>query len=208
MSLTIRQVYELARGAGLGHSAAITATAVAMAESGLNPAAVGDTSLTDATWGPSIGLWQIRSVKADKGTGKPRDAERLATPSFNAHSMASISSGGSDWSPWSAYKNGSYTSHLGEVRAAVGAGTASAGTYPAAATGGTPASFTDPGDLLGDAGDALGGLLGDAADGATGVAGKVVSLLLKEGAPAALIGLGILGGFALITIGAWRGVSD
>ncbi len=120
MSVTIANAHTLARSVGLSHEAAVTAVAVAIAESGLNENAVGDESLQDATWGPSIGLWQIRSLKAQSGTGGVRDATQLKNPSFNARSMASISNRGSDWSPWTTYNNGAYRSHLGAVRAAAG----------------------------------------------------------------------------------------
>lgn len=199
MTLPIRQVYQLARSAGLGHESAITATAIAMGESGLNPAAVGDTSLTDATWGPSIGLWQIRSVKSEKDTGHTRDAEQLSNPAFNARSMATISSGGFIFSPWTVWKNGSYRQYLPAVREAVGPGSAPA-------TGATPVGWSapdipGPGDLLDLGGDVIGGIGGKAGD----LAGAIVGVLVKEIGPAVLIGAGVLGGFAIIAIGAWRG---
>jgi hypothetical protein len=79
------------------------AIAIALAESGGNPNATGDVALQNATWGPSLGLWQIRSVKAETGTGSVRDANQLKNPSFNAKSMHSISSGGKNWSPWTTW---------------------------------------------------------------------------------------------------------
>lgn len=210
MSLSVQQVYQLARNAGLGHEAAITATAIAVGESALNPSAVGDTTLTDATWGPSIGLWQIRSLKAETGTGKTRDASRLKSPEFNARSMAAISNGGSNWGPWSVYTNGTYKSHLGRVRSQVGGGSGGTGTPPIGHD--VPnVSYTDilPGlpdlpDLPGP-GDVLDGIGGAVGGGASGVASAVVGLLVKELAPAVLIGAGVVAGFALIVVGAWRG---
>lgn len=104
------------------HEAAIIATAIAWAESGLDPEAVGDESLIDDTWGPSIGLWQIRSLRADTGTGRPRDRTRLTDPEFNARAMAAISNNGTYWGPWSVFTNGRYLKHLDAVRAAVEGG--------------------------------------------------------------------------------------
>ena len=72
--MTPAEIYALARGAGLGHDPAVTATAIALGESGGDPGAVGDLTLQNATWGPSIGLWQVRSVKAEKGTGDDLEA--------------------------------------------------------------------------------------------------------------------------------------
>lgn len=79
------------------------AVAIAMAESGGNPNAEGDKALQNATWGPSVGLWQIRSLKAESGKGTARDVTRLKDPAFNAQSMMSISRNGVDWGPWTTW---------------------------------------------------------------------------------------------------------
>lgn len=118
--MTPAEVHALAVAAGLDSDSAVIATAIAWAESGLNPSAVGDVDLQDSKWGPSFGLWQIRSLKAHLGTGKERDSNGLKQPAFNAASMASISADGTNWTPWSVFKNGRYLEHLDAVRAAVG----------------------------------------------------------------------------------------
>lgn len=112
-TLSPAQIYTLAHQAGLSAAAATTAAAVAMAESKGVTDAVGDVGLQDAKWGPSIGLWQIRSLKAEYGTGSPRDASRLKDPWFNTQAMLSISGKGSNWKPWSTYNSGSYKDYLG-----------------------------------------------------------------------------------------------
>lgn len=117
--MTPADVHALAVAAGLDSDSAIIATAIAWAESNLKPNAVGDIALADVTWGPSLGLWQIRSLKADAGTGRPRDADRLFEPAFNARAMVAISAGGTNWTPWSVFKNGRYLEHVAAVRAAV-----------------------------------------------------------------------------------------
>ena len=119
-TLTPARVYQLARDAGLDATQAVVATAVAMAESGLRTDAVGDTSLQNGTWGPSVGLWQIRSLKADAGTGRARDDTRLTDPVFNARAMAEVSAGGTNWRPWSVFTSGKYRSHLDQVTNAAG----------------------------------------------------------------------------------------
>lgn len=124
MSLSIQQIYAQARAAGLSAPRAVIATAIALAESGGRADAVGDVSLENGTWGPSVGLWQIRSLKSATGSGATRDASQLANPSFNAQSMAAISHGGSDFGAWSTYTSGAYRSRLGQVESAVGAGSA------------------------------------------------------------------------------------
>lgn len=113
-TLSPAQIRDLALGAGFNASEAVTATAIALAESGGRTDAQGDTGITTAVWGPSVGLWQIRSLKSDSGTGRTRDATRLTDPKFNAQSARAIYKA-SGWSPWSVYKSGAYRAHLSKV---------------------------------------------------------------------------------------------
>lgn len=115
-TLTPTQIAALALGAGWSPGDATTATAIALAESSGRTDAVGDEHLTDSTWGPSIGLWQVRSLRAEDGSGAARDATRLTDPQFNARAAYQISSGGGTWRPWSMYTNGGYRRHLGVAR--------------------------------------------------------------------------------------------
>jgi hypothetical protein len=117
--MTPAAVHALAVTHGLTVDQAVIATAIAWAESGLNPEAVGDVNLEDDKWGPSVGLYQIRSLRVDTGTGKERDVERLGDPSFNTRSMVAVSAGGTNWTPWSVFKNGRYQEHIDAVRASV-----------------------------------------------------------------------------------------
>lgn len=97
------QIYITARAAGFTVYPAVTATAIAMAESGGDPANIGDVKLEDATYGPSVGLMQVRSLKSETGTSKSRDANKLTDPLFNMKAAYSISLGGTNWLPWSTY---------------------------------------------------------------------------------------------------------
>jgi len=197
---TVQQTHALARRVGLSHDQAVTATAIAMAESGLDPAAVGDVSLQDAKWGPSIGLWQIRSLKAQNGTGGVRDASRLRDPAFNARSMAAISSGGAHWSPWSTYNNGAYRAHLPTVHAAVGASSS-----PEAPT---PGGFTPVGDWDVDPLPGGSGLPGYG-DDLLGMGGKLnpFSGLAEDVERGLLWTAALVLGASLVVLGAWRAVS-
>lgn len=70
---TASEIFAAARQAGLSVPAAITATAVALAESGGDDRALGDTTITGGGWGPSVGVWQIRTRTEQYGTGGDRD---------------------------------------------------------------------------------------------------------------------------------------
>jgi hypothetical protein len=88
------------------------AVAVSFTESLGHADMYGDTSLADAEWGPSIGLFQIRSRHDHFGTGKERDGSRLEDPVFNAKAALTISNRGTNWNPWSVYKDQSYLKNM------------------------------------------------------------------------------------------------
>jgi len=116
--LAAADIHRLAVAAGLSADAAVTATAVALAESGGQVAVAGDEGLVDDEWGPSVGLWQIRCRHDATGSGAPRDCARLTDPAFNAAAMAAVSAAGASWAPWSAYTSGAHRTHLGAAEAA------------------------------------------------------------------------------------------
>jgi hypothetical protein len=135
-TLTVAQIAQVARAAGFQGDALVTAIAVSCAENqSHDPAELGDTSLEDSIWGPSVGLWQIRSLKKDYGTGRSRDQQHLTDPAFNARSAYSISGSGQHWTPWTMYNNGRYRDFLADARTAAGL---PVGTTGAAPSGGTP----------------------------------------------------------------------
>lgn len=126
-TLTAAQVYALATGAGFDPATARTMTAIAGAESSFNTTAKGDVAIQDHVWGPSIGLWQVRSLKSQTGTGRERDATRLTDPAFNAKAAHTIYRQ-QGLSAWSTYTNGAYRAFLPVVdKATKGAGGTSAG---------------------------------------------------------------------------------
>lgn len=145
--LSINEVARLALDAGWSGSAAAIATAIAMAESGGRTDARGDTTIQTAKWGPSIGLWQIRSLKAEKGTGGLRDEIANLDPATNAKHAYIISEGGKNWRPWSVYTSGAYLRYLAQAQAAVGNPAASVSGVGASA-GGVGSAFNPFGDLM------------------------------------------------------------
>lgn len=140
-TLTPVAIYRAAREAGFDTVGAVRATAIALAESGGRSDARGDLGLQTTTWGPSVGLMQIRTVKGETGKGTPRDITRLDDPVQNMAAAYKISSGGRDWTPWSTYTSGRWKHYLGTASKA----SAEAGTTTMATSGGgvvvQPAGF-------------------------------------------------------------------
>jgi hypothetical protein len=189
-TLSPAQIYTLALNAGLSSTTAAVATAVALAESGGRTDAQGDVGLQNATWGPSVGLWQIRSLKAEYGKGTPRDASMLTNPDFNARAMASISNGGKNFKPWTTYTSGAYKKQIDKIGVSGIAG-GLLGTMPG--------------------GDLVDIVTGGAVGAASGAADAANGLLTGWAGDAMKIGLYIVGAgacVALVVVGAVHTVSD
>lgn len=93
-----------------------TAFAVALAESGGRTSAMGDINLQTAKWGPSVGPFQIRSLKKWQAYHDPyRDASRLINPDFNIESAYIKSKHGTNWKPWSTFQNGAFAKFLDDA---------------------------------------------------------------------------------------------
>ena len=97
--MTLAELRALA--ASVGFPDPVLAAAVAMAESSGNPFAVGD-------GGTSFGLWQIHAPDHPEF-----DTTQLMVASYNAHAALLISKSGTDWTPWSTFKNGNYLQYMG-----------------------------------------------------------------------------------------------
>lgn len=118
---TASEIYGAARAAGLSVPSAVIATAIAMAESGGDDAILGDTSIQTGRWGPSVGIWQIRTLKSEYGTGSDRDLLALrGNVGRQAVAMRNISAGGTNWAPWTVYTKGTYQQYLGQANQAAG----------------------------------------------------------------------------------------
>lgn len=121
------QIAAYAKNAGFASSEIGTMVAIALAESGGDTSALGDQALETREWGPSVGLWQIRSLQAEKGKGTERDETANLDPQTNAvHAKAIRDSQG--LSAWSTYTSNAYALFLARGNAAA----ANAGS------GGTP----------------------------------------------------------------------
>jgi len=117
MALSYDELCVLAREVGFGGDDVRIAAAVAMAESTGRPDAVGDQSLADGKWGPSIGLFQIRSLRRPEDFGFPdnlRVEESLYGPTYNAKTAKAIQNQARSWSPWSTFTNGAYKNFMAD----------------------------------------------------------------------------------------------
>lgn len=110
------------RCARVGHNSGfrgeslVTAVAVALAESGCNLTARGTNGPTSGCPNGSVdrGLWQINDCY------HPEVSDACAYDAqCNADATYRISSGGTDWRPWTTYRSGVYRRFLDEARAAV-----------------------------------------------------------------------------------------
>merc|ERR1711976_466591 len=101
------------------------AVAIALAESSGNCGATHHNSDTHST--TDRGLWQINDY------WHPECSDSCAYDcNCNAGCAASVSSGGSNWSPWSTYKTGAYQSYMSRGHAACGTLESSVGISDAA----------------------------------------------------------------------------
>ena len=132
----MRQAVASALRAGFSADAAAIYGAVGQAESGLNPDAQGDLGLVNSTWGPSVGVPQIRTLRAQTGTGGDRDITRLlGHPDEQAEAALDISGHGTNWNPWTTFRTGAYQQYLPAARAAVAQAEADPGSPAATAPG-------------------------------------------------------------------------
>ena len=176
------QTYALLRQAGFSDAGAITMTAIAGAESNYNDASLGDLGLQTGTWGPSYGLFQIRTLKAQTGTGSNRDQTWLAASDLNqAKAAFAISGGGVNFAPWSTYTHGQYQAFLSGAKAAAGA------------VGNNLGKFVD------SIGHALANPVGAVQGAATSTVDAVITPLLEGGRQLGMTALfATLGGLLLI----------
>lgn len=153
--LSAKDIAGFAVGAGFPASAIADAVAVAFAESSGITDRRGDVGIQNSTWGPSIGLWQIRSLKAEKGKGTTRDETHLSEPAFNAKSAHAIwaAAGGSFNKDWSAYRSRAYLLYLPAAKigaAQNGTRALTAASVPTTNNPLIPDSIEGPANALGD----------------------------------------------------------
>lgn len=185
------ELFAAARTAGLSVPAAVISTAIALAESGGDDTEAGDVSLETGDWGPSVGAWQIRTQKAQTGTGGDRDISALqGNLARQAKAMADISSGGTYWQPWTVYDTGAYQQFLTPAQQAANSSGAVQSQQQSGVTssgGIVAAPAVDPLDPLN-----IGGLVtGALSSAASAAVAPARNLLIKLAV--AVLGLGLIG---------------
>lgn len=185
-------LYRAAIAAGFPPDKAQTLTEIELAESNGNERALGDVGLENSTWGPSYGVPQIRTLKAQTGTGSDRDINFLSG-GLAAQDKAAfdISHGGTDFSPWSTFTSGAYRKFASTVSAVTGnSGAGSGATETVAGSGSSPFPTFGPSwlpwNLPSDAGNAA---VSQVESGARGIVLEAVA---------------VVGGLTLIALGAYR----
>lgn len=112
--LSASEIAGYASNAGFSGNDLVTAVAIALAESGGDPQALGDTSITP---GGSLGLWQINLKYHPEYQANP---SVLYDPQINANAAWKIFTA-SGFSAWSTFNGGQYQAHLDDANAAVNA---------------------------------------------------------------------------------------
>jgi hypothetical protein len=127
MTLTAAQIAGVAQQAGFSGNNVTIAVAVALAESGGNPAA----THYNSNGSTDYGLWQINSVHASLLSGGT-----WSDPLSNAKMAYSVWQG-SGWQAWTTYKTGAYLANMGKAALA-------SGNPDLSATAGSATSVSNP----------------------------------------------------------------
>lgn len=114
----------LAYNAGFRGADLVTAVAIAGGESSYNPNAVNNGDARAIKWGPSVGMWQIRTLQNPSewsGLDRQRDTS-IVGGAANAQNNANLAHqiyNRSGFREWGAFTNGTYTRHLDTATLAV-----------------------------------------------------------------------------------------
>jgi hypothetical protein len=118
-TLTDAQIAGYAKNAGVTGDNLALAVAIALAESGGNPAAHNPVPPDN-----SYGLWQINMI-GNLGPTRRKEFgistnDALFDPAVNARAMFKVSGGGQNWRPWTTYTSGKYRVYMPRGQTAAG----------------------------------------------------------------------------------------
>jgi len=119
---TAAQLYRDLTAAGTPPAAARILTAISLAETGGDTEALAASTSSGGSLGPAYGAWLVRTDRTATGTGSVRDVTALASSTQRqAEAARALSADGTDYTPWQAWRDGTYQDYLGQVDLAVGA---------------------------------------------------------------------------------------
>lgn len=119
---TAGQLYRDLTAAGTPPAAARILTAISLAETGGDTDALAASTSSGGSLGPAYGAWLVRTDRTQTGTGSTRDITALASSTqHQADAARALSANGTDFTPWQAWRDGTYQNYLGQVDEAVGA---------------------------------------------------------------------------------------
>lgn len=105
-------IYELTR-VGFTGDRLTQMLGISLAEGGRQTNCIADENLTTSKWDYSVGIYSIRTLKADYGTGSCRDLARLKGNVREQTICAwEISGQGKSLQPWSTFTNGKWRSYV------------------------------------------------------------------------------------------------
>lgn len=115
-TLNVQQISSYASRAGFSGSALVTATAIALAESGGDPTAYNpETAAGNPAGQGSVGLWQININAHPEFAG-----QNLNDPQTNANAAYAVYlKAGYSFQPWATYTGGQYVSFLNDASGGV-----------------------------------------------------------------------------------------
>jgi Lysozyme like domain len=119
--LTDHQIAEHVVGGGFVGESRVIGVAVVLAESGGSTDIKGDVGLARRNVWSLCGPVQIRSLKAQKGTGGTRDELANLDPATNARHAHVIFTEAGGWTPWSTFNDRKHEKFLDRARSAVAA---------------------------------------------------------------------------------------
>jgi hypothetical protein len=198
MGLSVLQIAQYAQQAGFSGLGLVNAVAVALAESGGDPGA----HCLNCAGVPedSQGLWQINLNAHPQYQGI-----NMYDPLTNAKAAFAVSSGGSNFNPWSTFTNGAYKKYLGVASNVLGLIGGAAG----GAVGGASSAVSSATGAVSSAGGAVGGAINTAtatANSVTGAAGSVASSIASLATNIGAIGTNFQTAINdLLGLGQWLG---
>lgn len=117
--IELKQLIKMCKDVGFTGDDLSIACAIAIAESNLDENALGDLKIANIKWGPSYGLFQIRSLHNSDKYHYPDSLRKtdgsLFEPEINCKVAYAIYKQQKGFYPWSTFNNNKYKEYLDQV---------------------------------------------------------------------------------------------